>query len=37
MVGAFEPQARPWGMNGIPEDFSFDEIPGNFEHMEPVL
>jgi glycine cleavage system T protein len=37
MVGAFEPKARPWGMDGIPEDFSFDEIPGNFEHMEPVL
>ena len=37
MVGAFEPNARPWGMNGIPEDFSFDEIPGDFEHMEPVL
>ena len=37
MVGAFEPKARPWGMNGIPEDFSFDEIPGDFEHMEPVL
>jgi glycine cleavage system T protein len=37
MVGAFEPRARPWGMNGIPEDFSFDEIAGSFEHMEPVL
>lgn len=37
MVGAFEPSARPWGMNGIPEDFCFDELAGNFEHMEPVL
>jgi len=37
MVGAFEPSARPWGMNGIPEDFCFDEIAGSFEHMEPVL
>ncbi len=37
MVGAFEPNARPWGMDGIPEDFSFDEIAGDFEHMEPVL
>ena len=37
LVGAFEPHARPWGMEGIPEDFSFDEIAGNFEHFEPVL
>jgi len=37
MVGAFEPTARPWGMDGIPEDFCFDEIAGVFEHMEPVL
>ena len=37
MVGAFEPKARPWGMDGIPEDFCFDEIAGVFEHMEPLL
>jgi glycine cleavage system aminomethyltransferase T/glycine/D-amino acid oxidase-like deaminating enzyme len=37
MVGAFEPSARPWGINGIPDDFCFDEIAGSFEHMEPVL
>jgi 4-methylaminobutanoate oxidase (formaldehyde-forming) len=37
MVGVFEPTARPWGMDGIPEDFCFDEIAGSFEHMEPVL
>lgn len=37
MVGAFEPNSRPWGVGGIPEDFCFDEIAGSFEHMEPVL
>jgi glycine cleavage system aminomethyltransferase T/glycine/D-amino acid oxidase-like deaminating enzyme len=37
LVGAFEPNARPWGMNGIPEDFSFGEIAGDFSHFEPVL
>jgi len=37
MVGAFEPNSRPWGMQGISEDFCFDEIAGNFEHLEPVL
>ena len=37
LVGAFEPNARPWGMDGISEDFSFDELPGDFSHFEPVL
>ncbi len=37
LVGAFEPTARPWGMAGIPEDFSFGEIAGDFAHFEPVL
>jgi glycine cleavage system T protein len=37
LVGAFEPHARPWGVNGIPEDFSFGEIAGDFTHFEPVL
>ncbi len=37
LVGAFEPNARPWGANGIPEDFSFDEIAGSFDHFEPIL
>jgi 4-methylaminobutanoate oxidase (formaldehyde-forming) len=37
LVGAFEPNARPWGQDGIPEDFCFDEIAGDFDHMEPVL
>jgi glycine cleavage system T protein len=37
LVGAFEPRARPWGTSGIPEDFSFGEIAGDFGHFEPVL
>ena len=37
LVGAFEPSARPWGADGIPEDFSFDEIAGSFDHFEPIL
>jgi 4-methylaminobutanoate oxidase (formaldehyde-forming) len=37
LVGAFEPTAKPWGMDGIAEDFCFDEIAGDFEHFEPVL
>lgn len=37
MLGAFEPKAKPWGMNGIPEDFCFDQLQEDFEHFEPIL
>jgi len=37
LLGAFEPNAKPWGMDGIPEDFSFDELPEDFDHFEPIL
>ena len=37
LLGAFEPKAKPWGMDGIPEDFCFDELPEDFEHFEPIL
>jgi len=37
MVGAFEPSAKPWGMQGIADDFCFDEIAGDFDHFEPIL
>ncbi|WP_137701033.1 GcvT family protein [Marimonas lutisalis] len=37
MLGAFEPVSKPWGMNGIPEDFEFDQLPEDFDHFEPIL
>ncbi|MFQ5971170.1 MAG: FAD-dependent oxidoreductase [Alphaproteobacteria bacterium] len=37
LIGAFEPHAKPWGMDGIPEDFAFDELPEDFDHFAPVL
>ena len=37
LLGAFEPHARPWATEGIPEDFCFDEIDGSLEHFEPIL
>ncbi|MDH3912776.1 MAG: FAD-dependent oxidoreductase [Rhodospirillales bacterium] len=37
LLGAFEPNAKPWGMDGIPEDFAFDELPEDFDHFMPVL
>lgn len=37
LVGAFEPVAKPWGMNGIPKDFCFDELPEDLDHFLPIL
>ncbi len=37
LLGAFEPDAKPWGMDGIPESFEFDQLPEDFEHFEPIL
>ncbi|WP_458789724.1 GcvT family protein [Yoonia sp. MH D7] len=37
LLGAFEPLAKPWAMNGIPADFEFDQLPEDFDHFEPIL
>ncbi|MGA0572196.1 GcvT family protein [Variovorax sp. VNK109] len=37
LLGAFEPVAKPWALDGIPKDFFFDELPDDFDHFEPVL
>ncbi|MFT4716381.1 MAG: glycine cleavage system aminomethyltransferase T/glycine [Paracoccaceae bacterium] len=37
LLGAFEPVSKPWGMNGIPEDFEFDQLQEDFDHFEPIL
>ncbi|WP_333848066.1 FAD-dependent oxidoreductase, partial [Phaeobacter italicus] len=37
LLGAFEPNAKPWAMNGIPDTFEFDQLPEDFDHFEPIL
>ena len=37
LIGLFEPVAKPWGMAGIPDDFCFDALPDDMEHIEPYL
>lgn len=37
MVGLFEPVSAPWSLDGIPEDFSFGEIPSNWDRLAPFL
>ncbi len=37
LLGFFEPVAAPWGMEGIPEGFCFDELPPDWDRMEPHI
>lgn len=37
LVGLFEPIAVPWGMDGIPSDFSFGEIKPDWDRMMPYI
>ena len=37
MLGLFEPVAAPWGMDRIPEGFSFGEIQPDWERMMPYV
>jgi 4-methylaminobutanoate oxidase (formaldehyde-forming) len=37
LVGWFEPVAKPWGTDGIPESFCFDSLPADFEHIAPLV
>ena len=37
LLGAFEPEAKPWGMAGIPDDFAFATLPDDLDHFEPIL
>ncbi|MEM9870820.1 MAG: FAD-dependent oxidoreductase [Pseudomonadota bacterium] len=37
LLGAFEPNAKPWAIDGIPADFEFDQLPEDFDHFEPIL
>ncbi|MBT6119276.1 MAG: FAD-dependent oxidoreductase, partial [Rhodospirillaceae bacterium] len=37
LIGGFEQTAKPWGMDGIPEDFEFDALPEDWDHFESLL
>ncbi len=37
LFGFFEPDAKPWGHEGIPEDFCFGTLPEDLEHISPYL
>ena len=37
MVGLFEPVAAPWSTERIPDDFSFGEIPSDWDRLAPFI
>ncbi len=37
LLGWFEAVAKPWGTDGIPESFCFDQLPEDLEHIEPLM
>ena len=37
LMGGFDPWAKPWGMNGIPADFSFGTLPEDWDKFEILM
>ena len=37
LIGSFEAQGKAWAKGGIPDDFEFDELPFDMEHVEEDL
>jgi glycine/D-amino acid oxidase-like deaminating enzyme/glycine cleavage system aminomethyltransferase T len=37
VMGGFEPVAKPWGMDGIPEKFEFQLLPEDWDQFEPLM
>lgn len=37
LIGGFEAQGKAWARDGIPDDFEFDELPFDMEHVEDEL
>jgi len=37
VMGGFEPEAKPWGMDGIPDDFEFTLLPDDWDQFEILM
>jgi len=37
VMGGFEPEAKPWGMAGIPEEFEFQLLPDDWDQFEVLM
>jgi 4-methylaminobutanoate oxidase (formaldehyde-forming) len=37
MIGLFEPHCAPWRVEGVPDDFSFGQLPPDWDRMGPYV
>jgi glycine cleavage system T protein len=37
LIGWFEPEAKPWATEGIPESSAFEQLPPDLAHIEPLF
>jgi glycine cleavage system aminomethyltransferase T/glycine/D-amino acid oxidase-like deaminating enzyme len=37
LIGGFEAKGKAWAEAGIPDNFEFDELPFDMDHVEPML
>ena len=37
VMGGFEPDAKPWAMDGIPDDFEFSLLPDDWDQFEVLM
>ncbi|WP_246797207.1 GcvT family protein [Burkholderia perseverans] len=37
VMGGFEPDAKPWGMDGIPDEFEFQLLPDDWDQFEILM
>jgi heterotetrameric sarcosine oxidase gamma subunit len=37
VMGGFEPDAKPWGMDGIPDDFEFQLLPDDWDQFQILM
>lgn len=37
VMGGFEPKAKPWGADGLPQHFEFQLLPEDWEQFEPLM
>ncbi|MDF3075839.1 MAG: FAD-dependent oxidoreductase, partial [Alphaproteobacteria bacterium] len=37
VMGGFEPEAKPWGMDGIPDNFEFQLLPEDWDQFEILM
>ena len=37
VMGGFEPLAKPWGMDGIPDQFEFQLLPEDWDQFQPLM